>query len=138
MPHTRKAAPRLTPEEQKVLDEKMKTFTEKDAENLQNLINAIESLGLEEFIEYIKSPWKLLWPNFVAGMARGLGYLVGASIVVSLIVWMMAQLVDFPLVGKYFKTIQTETTKYIEQTNYTDEFEQMQKTLEQIEKNTTR
>jgi hypothetical protein len=47
-----------------------KIIAEKDVEHLEHLVNAIQALGLEEFIEYIKSPWKLLWPNFIAGMAR--------------------------------------------------------------------
>lgn len=38
---------------------------------IEGLIDAIGSSGLEEFMEYIQSPWKMLWPNFVAGVARG-------------------------------------------------------------------
>jgi hypothetical protein len=38
---------------------------------LEHLLDAIEASGLSEFMEYIRSPWKMLWPNFVAGIARG-------------------------------------------------------------------
>jgi hypothetical protein len=38
--------------------------------NVEGLINAIDAAGLQEFMEYIRSPWKMLWPNFVAGVAR--------------------------------------------------------------------
>jgi len=34
-------------------------------------VNAIDAAGIQEFMEYIRSPWKMLWPNFVAGVARG-------------------------------------------------------------------
>jgi hypothetical protein len=37
---------------------------------LEALIHAIESAGIQEFSEYIRSPLKMLWPNFVAGVAR--------------------------------------------------------------------
>ena len=46
------------------------TLDPNDIKLVEQLIDALESLGLEEFIEYIKSPWRLLWPNFVAGVAR--------------------------------------------------------------------
>ncbi len=45
-------------------------------EQVEGLIDAIESAGIDEFIEYIRSPWKMLWPNFIAGVARGFGALV--------------------------------------------------------------
>lgn len=35
-------------------------------EKIEGLIDAIGSAGLDEFMEYIRSPWKMLWPNFVA------------------------------------------------------------------------
>jgi hypothetical protein len=49
-----------------VILDKKKMLSESELEQREHLVNAIESLGLQEFIEYIKSPWKLLWPNFVA------------------------------------------------------------------------
>ncbi len=42
----------------------------KAREDVEGLIDAIEAMGLEEFIDYIHSPWKMLWPNFIAGVAR--------------------------------------------------------------------
>ncbi len=53
---------------------KMRTKKEKSIESLsqseilkiEGLIDAIEATGLDEFMEYIRSPWKMLWPNFVA------------------------------------------------------------------------
>lgn len=45
-------------------------------DEIEGLLDAIESAGVSEFMEYIRSPWKMLWPNFVAGVARGFGALV--------------------------------------------------------------
>jgi hypothetical protein len=73
-------------------------ISDTDMRNLTALVDAIESLGLEEFIDYIKSPWKLLWPNFVAGIARGFGALVGATIVIALVGWFLSTLIDMPLI----------------------------------------
>lgn len=48
--------------------EKLSTL---EINRIEGLIDAIQAAGIDEFIEYIRSPWKMLWPNFVAGVARG-------------------------------------------------------------------
>lgn len=37
---------------------------------LDYFIRAIENTGLEEFTDFIRKPWKMIWPNFVAGIFR--------------------------------------------------------------------
>ena len=44
----------------------IQSLSQTEIDRLEGLINAIESTGLEEFMEYIRSPWKMLWPNFIA------------------------------------------------------------------------
>lgn len=63
----------------------IKKLPKNEIDTIEGLIDSIETIGLEEFMEYIRSPWKMLWPNFVAGIARGFGALVGATIVIALI-----------------------------------------------------
>lgn len=107
-----------------------------EQKNVEGLVDAIEAIGLEEFIEYIRSPWKMLWPNFVAGVARGFGALVGATIVIALIGWTLSRIIDLPLIGQrlepYVKNVQTEIKKYTEATNYKDNFVEMQKLLTEM------
>lgn len=114
----------------------------KQLDQLEWLITAIESSGLEEFIEYIQSPWKMLWPNLIAWVARGVGALVGAALVLTLIGWIFAVTIDLPLIGKelepYITKFQTELNTYIQQTNYQEEFKTMEASLKEIEKNTSR
>lgn len=92
-------------------------------------------------MEYIRSPWKMLWPNLIAGVARGVGALLGAALVLTVIGWIFAVTIDLPLIGKrvepYITKVQTELNTYIQQTNYKDEFKAMEFSLKQIEKNTT-
>lgn len=106
-------------------------------EQVEGLIDAIESAGIDEFIEYIRSPWKMLWPNFIAGVARGFGALVGATIVIALIGWILATIIDLPLIGKkiepYVEKVQTEFSKYTEANNYRANFERMEATLNSID-----
>ncbi len=110
-------------------------------EKVEWLIEAIGSSGLDEFMEYIRSPWKMLWPNFVAGIARGFGALVGVTLVLAVLGWIFSITIDLPLIGKelepYITTAQDKMNHYIEQTNYSDEFGRMETTLKAIEANTT-
>ena len=81
----------------------------------------------------------MLWPNFIAGIARGFGALVGATIVIGLIGWSLTIIIDLPLIGQrlepYVTHIQTEFKKYTEATNYKDNFENMERVLLEIRDN---
>ncbi|MBC7498238.1 hypothetical protein H7170_01195 [Candidatus Gracilibacteria bacterium] len=118
----------------------IKKMPKKQQEEVEGLIDAIGAVGLEEFIEYIRSPWKMLWPNFIAGVARGFGALVGATIVIGLVGWSLAIIIDLPLIGQrlepYVTHIQTEFKKYTEATNYNPKFDSMERILIEIRNNT--
>jgi hypothetical protein len=120
----------------------IKKMPKEEQEQVEWLIDAIGAVWLEEFIEYIRSPWKMLWPNFIAGVARGFGALVGATIVIGLIGWSLAIIIDLPLIGQrlepYIHQIQTEFKKYTEATNYSQKFDNMEKVLIEIRDNTKR
>ena len=109
-------------------------------DQVEGLIDAIQAVWIEEFIEYIKSPWKMLWPNFIAGVARGFGALVGAALVITIIGWIFSFVIDLPLIGKklepYIEKVQIEFRKYTEATNYKEDFKEMKEMLKNIEKNT--
>ena len=119
---------------------KIKALPKEEQEKIEWLIDAIGATGLDEFIEYIRSPWKMLWPNFVAGIARGFGALVGATIVIGIVGWTLAIIIDLPLIWQriepYVSNIQTEFRKYTESTNYKANFENMEQLLIEIRNNT--
>lgn len=118
--------------------EKIESLPPEKANNIEWLIDAIGASGLEEFMEYIHSPWKMLWPNFVAWVARGFGALVWATIVIALVWWTLSTIIDLPLIGKklepYVEDIRTEFNKYTEANNYRPHFERIENTLQNIDK----
>lgn len=89
---------------------------------------------MEYFIQYVSSPWRIVWVNFVAGIFRGLGALIGASLVIALLVWILSLFVDAPLVGEYATKVKTTVSGYVEDTNYNDEFDRLGDSLDRIEK----
>lgn len=113
-----------------------KNLSESEKEQYRNFLSITESMGLDEFLELIQSPWRIFWMNFVAGMIRGIGALIGAAVVIALIGWILSKVISLPLIGEklepYIHQAQSEIQKYTESTNYKNNFEQMQKTLQEI------
>lgn len=89
--------------------------------------------ALKEFIRYSSSPWRLIWTNFVAGVFRGLGTIIGASAFIALVIWLLTLFVDVPLIGEYAVQIKDKVVNYVETSNYDDEFGRIEKTLDGIE-----
>lgn len=44
--------------------------------------------------------------NFVRGIFFGLGSVLGATVVVALVIWVLSLFVDFPLIGEAFRRAQ--------------------------------
>lgn len=77
----------------------------KAKKDLDRIVTIFDQVGFSEFVMYLKSPRRIIFWNFIAGMFRGLGIVVGMTIVVAGLVWVMSKMVDFPLIGEYFEDI---------------------------------
>jgi len=42
-----------------------------------------------------------MWVNFMSGVFKGLGIIVGMTVVFALVIWTLGFFVDFPLIGEY-------------------------------------
>jgi len=101
----------------------------------QEIIKIFEAAGVVDFLEYLQSGKRLMWVNFKAGIARGLGITLGMTIVLGIFIWVLTLLVDLPVVGAYFKVAKQYVTEYAENTNYSDEFAEMNQLLREINEN---
>ncbi len=73
---------------------------------LEALLRGLKKSGLEDFMTYMSSPWKIIGVNFLAGIARGFGFLIGMTAVMAVLIWATSLFVDFPLIGIYFANLQ--------------------------------
>ena len=55
---------------------------------------ALQASELAALSELLSSRWKLLWVNFLAGLARGVGFFLGASLVGALLLGLLATVFD--------------------------------------------
>ncbi len=68
---------------------------------LENFSVALERTKIAEYTEIINNPKRLLVVNFVGGLARGLGTAIGFTLLAAILVYIIRQLVDLPLIGEY-------------------------------------
>lgn len=101
----------------------------------KELIKVFEAAGVVEYMEYLQSGKRIMWLNFKAGVAKGLGLTVGMTVVLGILVWILTMLVDLPIVGEYFGEAEQFLTDYVDNTNYSDEFSEMNELLRQINEN---
>lgn len=87
---------------------------------------------LEDYLVYLRSPWRIMWKNFLAGIFRGLGAILGASMVLAVLLWLLTLTQSFPLIGQYMRSIHQQVTSFIEEARYSDDFERVEQLLEQI------
>lgn len=90
--------------------------SKKEHEEHARLLKAFEKFRkneLEEFRSYLQSPGKIFFSNFLAGTARGLGFLFGAAIVIALVTYVTKEiLANIPIIGDFSLALQ----KWIEET----------------------
>ncbi|MDD4351768.1 MAG: DUF5665 domain-containing protein [Candidatus Gracilibacteria bacterium] len=73
----------------------------KDSE-LKKFNELMDSLGLAEYMDYLSSPRKIILINLLAGVMRGLGFVLGMTVVVAVITFMVSYMAALPVVGEWF------------------------------------
>jgi len=57
----------------------------KQIQQLDALVSRLENSGIAEYVKLSQRTGKILWLNFISGIARGLGFTIGASIVLAVV-----------------------------------------------------
>ena len=102
----------------------------------KEIIRSFEAGGVVEYLEYLQDEKRLMWLNFKAGIAKGLGITVGASLILGLVIWMLTKLVALPFVGEYFEQAEDYVSDLAEKADYSEDFAEMNRLLRQVEENT--
>lgn len=82
-------------------------------DKVQELSENMNKFNIAEHIELIRSPKHMIFINFIAGLARGLGVAVGATILGALFLMFLFRLAELNLPGigffiaKIVKIVQT-------------------------------
>ncbi len=93
-------------------EKKKEEKEEKSDATVKDLAKRLKKRTASEFmelVEFLKSPRKLFFHNFFAGLVRGLGMAIGftilGAIVVAIIILLLKKMVTIPLIGKFILNI---------------------------------
>ncbi|SDF06617.1 DUF5665 domain-containing protein [Sporolituus thermophilus] len=70
---------------------------------LEKLVRHLEALRIADYIELLQKPTRLIFLNFVAGIARGLGIAIGATIIFAMMLELLRRLIllNIPGIGSF-------------------------------------
>lgn len=80
-------------------------------ESLQDRIALLalnmEKMKLAEYVNLLENPWRLMYINFIAGLARGVGIAIGFTILGAIVLYFLRYLVmlNLPLIGGFIADI---------------------------------
>lgn len=85
---------------------------------LEILIRHLESMRVAQYMEMLEKPAKLIFTNFIAGIARGLGIALGATLVFALTLELLRRfiLLNIPGIGSFvaeiMKIVETNSNRF--------------------------
>ena len=92
------------------VDFKKKTNPNNDT--LNKIEKEIEILNKKKFFVLYESIWKLIFFHLVKGLALGLGWVIGATILVSLLTFMLSKFEFIPIIGELISKIIMEIQSF--------------------------
>ena len=72
---------------------------EKNDNEIKKLSETIKSLNNNNLFKIYNSTKKILFISFLKGLASGLGWIIGATILVSLLTYILSQIEFIPILG---------------------------------------
>ena len=78
---------------------KKNKIREKNDNEIKKLSETIKSLNNNNIFKIYNSTKKILFISFLKGLASGLGWIIGATILVSLLTYILSQIEFIPILG---------------------------------------
>jgi hypothetical protein len=90
--------------------------------NVARLARQLERANIGALAEVVQSPWRLFWTHFAAGVARGVGMLLGAgvmgAVIVGLISWFVYHLLQvaemIPILNELMDAVKAVVMEFLE------------------------
>jgi len=77
------------------------------SEKIDKLAIDIEKMGIAEYVAMLRSPRRLLFINFLSGLARGFGMAIGFTVLAALVLYLLQKIVvlNMPVIGNFIADI---------------------------------
>ena len=98
---------------------RLKGSLEKIEKQLIKVSNDMERTQIADYVNLMNRPLKLFWRNFLVGIARGVGSVVGIAVFATLILYVLQMLgaLNLPIVGDYIADIVRIVQKQLDVTD---------------------
>ncbi len=83
-----------------------------DKKSIEGLEKEISSLNKKKFFVIYESLWRLIFYSLIKGLASGLGWVLGATILVSLFTFMLSKFQFIPVLGEFISAIIQEVKSF--------------------------
>ncbi|WP_249168638.1 DUF5665 domain-containing protein [Alkaliphilus sp. B6464] len=67
---------------------------------IERLSRKMDNMRVAEYVEMISNPRRIIFMNFVAGLARGLGMGIGFTVLAGIVIYLLRSWVNLPYIGK--------------------------------------
>ena len=91
---------------------KKNKIQEENDNDIKKLIEALKSLNNNNLFKIYNSTKKILFISFLKGLASGLGWIIGATILVSILTFALSQIQFIPILGEWVSKLITEIQKF--------------------------
>lgn len=78
------------------------------AEEVKKLTKEIQKLKDSEFLKVFAHPWKFMGFSLLKGMMVGLGSIIGATVLVGLLIYLLSKISLVPIIGDFVKDIMNQ------------------------------
>lgn len=67
----------------------------------------LERMRLADYVDMTNNPWRLLWVNFLSGLARGVGFAIGGSLLAAGLIYLLTQVavMNLPIISEFIAEI---------------------------------
>ena len=72
----------------------MNTHNDQKQAQTELLLQRLDNAGLTEYVKLSQKTGKILWLNFLSGIARGLGFSIGATLVLAVVYKILARIIS--------------------------------------------
>ena len=76
-------------------------------DRIERLAGNVEKLRLSEYLQYVSDTRRLIWVNFISGVARGFGFAVGFSLLGALFIVLLQRMAvdSLPVIGEFLAKV---------------------------------
>ena len=82
-------------------------MTQQEQRHFEKLLNSLARMRLDEYVEYVSNAKRMFWRNLFYGMARGLGFTVGFSVLGAAAMVLLSRMVvdNIPVIGDFLAEV---------------------------------